>query len=72
LDFRQIKSAISSLFHDNGIWFFHVTLIDTERFTALGKLNFPMVLGSSQLSILPQMPLTTMIGLKVVKIDLLC
>jgi hypothetical protein len=44
----------------------------TERFTDLGKLNFPMVvqvLGSSQFSVLPQLPSKTMLNLKVVKID---
>jgi len=43
----------------------------TERFTNLGKLNFLMVvwLCASQFSILPQLPLKTMLNLKMVKID---
>jgi hypothetical protein len=44
----------------------------TERFTDLGKLNFPisgMVLGTSQFLMLPQLPLKAMLGLKVVKIN---
>ncbi len=46
--------------------------IDTECFTYLGKLNFPnggSVLGSSQFSILPQLPQNIMLNSKVVKID---
>jgi len=46
----------------------------TERFTDLDKLHFPMVhggsaLGSSQISILPQLHQKTMLASKGVKID---
>jgi len=42
----------------------------TERFTDLGKLNFPMaVLGSSQYAKLPQLPPKILLDSKVVKID---
>ncbi len=44
--------------------------ISTELFTDLGKLNFPkVVLGSRQFSIMNQLSLKMMLGLKVVKID---
>jgi len=44
----------------------------TERFKDLGKLNFPvggLNLGSSQFSILPQLPPKILLDSKVVKID---
>jgi len=43
-----------------------------RAFRRFGQAKFPdggLVLGSSQFSILPQLPLKTMLGLKVVKID---
>jgi len=43
-----------------------------RAFHRFGQAKFPeggSVLGSSQFSILPQLPLKTMLGLKVVKID---
>ena len=49
-----------------------VITIATEHFTDLGKLNLPMdgpVLGSSQFSLLPQLPKKMMLASKVVKID---
>jgi len=42
-------------------------------FHGFGQAKFPdsgLVLGSIQFSLLPQLPLKTMLGLKVVKIDL--
>jgi hypothetical protein len=55
-----------------GIRFESKQINTTERFTDKGKLNFPhggSVLGLSQFSILPQLPLKMMLGLKVVKIN---
>jgi len=50
-----------------------LTLPQSYRaFQKFGQAKFPnggSVLGSSQLSLLPQLPLKTMLGLKVVKID---
>ncbi len=43
-----------------------------RAFNRFGKAKFPdggLVLGSSQFSILPQLPLKTMLSLKMVKID---
>jgi len=43
-----------------------------ERFTDLGKLNLAYcgsMLGLSQFALLPQLPLKTLLNLKVVKID---
>jgi len=43
-----------------------------RAFNGFGQAKFPdggSILGSSQFSILPQLPPKTMLGLKVVKID---
>jgi len=48
-------------------------IVHTERFLDFGQAKFPdggLVLGSSQFSILPHLPLWMMPSLKVVKIDL--
>jgi len=46
------------------------TNIDTERFTYLDKLGYvALVLGSTQFSLLSQLPQRIMLASKVVKID---
>ncbi len=53
--------------------FFEKSLSVYRAFHEFGQAKFPdrwcLVLGSSQFSILPQLPLKTMLGLNVVKID---
>jgi hypothetical protein len=59
----------------NTIWlfdFFVCKSICYRAFHRFGQAKFPeggSVLGSSQFSILPQLPLKMMLGLKVAKID---
>jgi len=56
----------------SAIFVVNIWLGSTERFTDLGELNFPMVvlvLGSSQFSVLPQLPPKMMLILKEVKMD---
>jgi len=66
------QKLIGNLFHFfTVIFYLDHSGVNTERFTDLGK-QFPndgSILGSSQFSILPQLPPKVLINSKVVKID---